>query len=83
MASAMDVDDEENEVPTSSSGKGEKKRFEVKKVRVLMLTLLVFDFNHLFNLYFVSVNPFLLFSFISNELCYSCILLGILFSFSL
>ena len=28
----MDVDDEENEVPTSSSGKGEKKRFEVKKV---------------------------------------------------
>jgi RING-box protein 1 len=32
MASAMDVDDEEIELPTSSSGKGEKKRFEVKKV---------------------------------------------------
>lgn len=32
MASAMDVDDEEAEVPTCS-GKGEKKRFEVKKVK--------------------------------------------------
>jgi len=32
MASAMDIDDEEIELPTSSSGKGEKKRFEVKKV---------------------------------------------------
>jgi hypothetical protein len=34
MASAMDVDDEEIELPTSSSGKGEKKRFEVKKVKI-------------------------------------------------
>lgn len=33
MASAMDVDDDEVELPTSSSSKGEKKRFEVKKVR--------------------------------------------------
>lgn len=33
MASAMDIDDEEIDLPTSSSGKGEKKRFEVKKVR--------------------------------------------------
>lgn len=33
MASAMDVDDEEVEMPTSSSSKGEKKRFEVKKVK--------------------------------------------------
>jgi RING-box protein 1 len=32
MASAMDVDDDEIELPTSSSSKGEKKRFEVKKV---------------------------------------------------
>lgn len=32
MASAMDVDDDDIELPTSSSGKGEKKRFEVKKV---------------------------------------------------
>lgn len=32
MASAMDVDDDEVELPTSSSSKGEKKRFEVKKV---------------------------------------------------
>lgn len=32
MASAMDVDEEEVELPTSSSSKGEKKRFEVKKV---------------------------------------------------
>jgi hypothetical protein len=39
MASAMDVDDEEIELPTSSSGKGEKKRFEVKKV-ILCLGLL-------------------------------------------
>lgn len=28
----MDVDEEEIEMPSSSSGKGEKKRFEVKKV---------------------------------------------------
>lgn len=28
----MDVDEEEVELPTSSSSKGEKKRFEVKKV---------------------------------------------------
>lgn len=32
MASAMDVDDEVIDIPTSSSSKGEKKRFEVKKV---------------------------------------------------
>lgn len=29
----MEIDDEESDLPTSSSGKGEKKRFEVKKVR--------------------------------------------------
>lgn len=28
----MDVDDEEVEMASSSSGKGDKKRFEVKKV---------------------------------------------------
>lgn len=33
MASAMEIDDEESDLPTSSSSKGEKKRFEVKKVR--------------------------------------------------
>lgn len=33
MASAaMDVDEEEIDMPTSSSGRGDKKRFEVKKV---------------------------------------------------
>lgn len=31
----MDIDEEEVELPTSSSSKGEKKRFEVKKVRKL------------------------------------------------
>lgn len=36
MASAMDVDPEEVEMPTSSSSKGEKKRFEVKKVRLCL-----------------------------------------------
>jgi hypothetical protein len=30
----MEVDDEEIEVPSSSSSKGEKKRFEVKKVKI-------------------------------------------------
>ncbi|XP_059474273.1 RING-box protein 1A isoform X1 [Neocloeon triangulifer] len=34
MASNMDVDEEEIEMPTSSSSRGEKKRFEVKKVRI-------------------------------------------------
>lgn len=33
----MEVDDEEIEQPTSSS-KGEKKRFEVKKVRETLVT---------------------------------------------
>lgn len=32
MASTMEIDDDDNDLPTSSSGKGEKKRFEVKKV---------------------------------------------------
>lgn len=39
MASAMDVDDEEVEMPTSSSSKGEKKRFEVKKVTSIYMSL--------------------------------------------
>ena len=34
MASAMDIDDDDIELPTSSGGKGEKKRFEVKKVQL-------------------------------------------------
>lgn len=33
MAASMDVDMDEVEMPTSSSSKGEKKRFEVKKVQ--------------------------------------------------
>ncbi|KAL1122542.1 hypothetical protein AAG570_002872 [Ranatra chinensis] len=37
MASAMDVDEEDTELPTSSSGKGEKKRFEVKKWNAVAL----------------------------------------------
>ncbi|KAJ1519955.1 hypothetical protein ONE63_004189 [Megalurothrips usitatus] len=38
MASAaMDVDEEEVELPTSSSSKGEKKRFEVKKWNAVAL----------------------------------------------
>lgn len=36
MASAMEIDDEESDLPTSSSSKGEKKRFEVKKVRLII-----------------------------------------------
>lgn len=32
MATTMEIDDDECDLPTSSSGKGEKKRFEVKKV---------------------------------------------------
>lgn len=43
MASAMDVDEEEIELPTSSSSKGEKKRFEVKKVRQHNLNSLQFS----------------------------------------
>ncbi|KAL2748387.1 RING-box protein 1A [Vespula maculifrons] len=37
MASAMEIDDEESDLPTSSSGKGEKKRFEVKKWNAVAL----------------------------------------------
>lgn len=38
MAAAMDVDVDEVEVPSSSSSKGEKKRFEVKKVSLVNIT---------------------------------------------
>lgn len=51
MASAMDVEDEEVDMPTSSSGKGEKKRFEVKKVK-LMRTKNRFAVNEFSNLVF-------------------------------
>lgn len=34
MATAMDVDEEEVEMASSSSGKGDKKRFEVKKANI-------------------------------------------------
>lgn len=37
MASVMDVDEEEVEMASSSSGKGDKKRFEVKKVTIFFL----------------------------------------------
>lgn len=50
MASAMDVDDDEIELPTSSSGKGEKKRFEVKKVNSKII-----PYSFLFLIAFVLV----------------------------
>ncbi|XP_012541559.1 RING-box protein 1A [Monomorium pharaonis] len=37
MATTMEIDDEECDLPTSSSGKGEKKRFEVKKWNAVAL----------------------------------------------
>ncbi|CAH1635140.1 unnamed protein product [Spodoptera littoralis] len=37
MASVMDVDEEEVEMASSSSGKGDKKRFEVKKWNAVAL----------------------------------------------
>ncbi|KAI4479655.1 hypothetical protein M0804_011052 [Polistes exclamans] len=37
MASAMEIDEEDIELPTSSSSKGEKKRFEVKKWNAVAL----------------------------------------------
>jgi len=41
-ALGMDVDDEEVELPSSSNAKGDRKRFEVKKVgTVLMRQLFV------------------------------------------
>lgn len=58
MASAMDVDDEEIEAPTSSSSKGEKKRFEVKKVNVFY-----------FNLSSISHSDFLCNLLLSVECC--------------
>lgn len=41
MASVMDVDEEEVEMASSSSGKGDKKRFEVKKVTINLRILIV------------------------------------------
>ncbi|KAL6426305.1 hypothetical protein ACFW04_009082 [Cataglyphis niger] len=37
MATTMEIDDDECDLPTSSSGKGEKKRFEVKKWNAVAL----------------------------------------------
>lgn len=44
----MDIDDEEmDQVPSSSSGpKGEKKRFEVKKVKIMRKILCLLDEFH-------------------------------------
>lgn len=50
MATAMDVDAEEVEMPTSSSSKGEKKRFEVKKVRKHNLKATM---NRVLNLFYI------------------------------
>lgn len=71
MASVMDVDEEEVEMASSSSGKGDKKRFEVKKVyihkRILIVTvgysfvgklfiiLLYFPFSGMQSLYGLGV----------------------------
>lgn len=56
MASVMDVDEEEVEMASSSSGKGDKKRFEVKKVhihnRILIVTVGNFFVIILFITYF-------------------------------
>lgn len=43
----MDIDDEEmDQVPSSSSGpKGEKKRFEVKKVKNFFVSAMNFNFQ--------------------------------------
>lgn len=35
MASAMDIDEEEVEMASTSNSKGDKKRFEVKKVGIV------------------------------------------------
>ena len=45
MASAMDIDDEEVGLPSSSGGKEEKKRFEVKKVRIVFITTQYFELS--------------------------------------
>lgn len=43
----MDIDDDDmDQAPTSSTGvKGDKKRFEVKKVRKVKIRFFVVDFN--------------------------------------
>lgn len=66
MASAMDVDVEEVEMPTSSSSKGEKKRFEVKKVTKHNLTLFVTTRSN--NIYIFSGTPWLCGLGVSNKL---------------
>lgn len=44
MATTMEIDDDECDLPTSSSGKGEKKRFEVKKVSIYVNRLYKIDY---------------------------------------
>ena len=70
MASNMEIDDEEIELPTSSSSKGEKKRFEVKKVSewrecwsllyddiiIYCNTVCICIHNNMSHAYFVTVN---------------------------
>lgn len=46
MASAMDVDEEEVEMASCSSSKGDKKRFEVKKVIRSIIIVFLFSLCH-------------------------------------
>jgi len=55
MASNMDVDEEEIEMPTSSGSKGEKKRFEVKKVSLAANAEVVDSFENIFIPVFVAL----------------------------
>lgn len=58
----MEIDDEEIEVTTSTSSKGEKKRFEVKKVRKFNKEISPLYFRFLFSQ--ISTNNHFLFFFL-------------------
>lgn len=70
----MDVEEEEIDLPTSSSGKGEKKRFEVKKVKLITtrnFTRKCFAINEFSNLIFAWSRSSICFS-----LCISTLIIS-------
>lgn len=60
MASVMDVDEEEVEMASSSSGKGDKKRFEVKKVTI-DLRFIIVTVSNFFVVIILFFNPLFFF----------------------
>lgn len=70
----MEIDDEEIEVTTSSSSKGEKKRFEVKKVRNFPEAISPLCFASSFYKFLLTIQLFICFL---HEIVERCRIMGL------